>query len=319
MVITTSQPSVPSLIHSFDATGFKSISNSAVGDLNGDGIADIISVGITDELIPNAIEPVALVFVPGLGGGTFGNPVVLTYYETFGDSSLAKFGSVHLADVDNDGDEDVVLLSDGNIAESPYDGVSVWMNELIAGAPPSGSPTLVASDPPDGYIDPRGEPGPDTHDITLYFDRPVLAIDGGPLGPSALTVTTTDNPSVVGVPVPPEVVISDAVGPASVVKVRAVGVLPAGDWTIFSMSIMDRDGNEATVSVRYGHLPCDMNQDGSVGLADASAFVTEFNGMGRPCLVDFNHDGSVGLGDVSAFVNLFNGNLGMAWNGHFLP
>jgi subtilisin family serine protease len=77
-----------------------------------------------------------------------------------------------------------------------------------------------------------------------------------------------------------------------------------------------------TIALHVAHLPADVNQDGSVGLADSSAFVNEFNGQARPCLVDSNHDNQVGLADVSDWVNNFNGNASIGIppaNGTFLP
>jgi hypothetical protein len=99
--------------------------------------------------------------------------------------------------------------------------------------------------------------------------------------------------------------------------------LPQQEWTTITFTARSTaTGAQGTVCIRVGHLPCDVNQDGNVGLADASAFVNEFNGLARVCLVDSNHDGAVGLADVSDWVNNFNGNPSVGIppaNGTFLP
>jgi hypothetical protein len=93
-------------------------------------------------------------------------------------------------------------------------------------------------------------------------------------------------------------------------------------WTTITMDVTGGCGQVVSVCLQVAHLPADVNQDGNVGLADASAFVSEFNGAKRPCLVDSNNDGQVGLADVSDWVNNFNGNAGIGipqGNGTFLP
>ena len=99
--------------------------------------------------------------------------------------------------------------------------------------------------------------------------------------------------------------------------------LPQQQWTTITFTAKSlATGLESTVCIRVAHLPADANQDGDVGLADASAFVSEFNGVQRSCLVDSNHDGNPGLVDVSDWVNNFNGNAGVGIpvaNGTFLP
>jgi hypothetical protein len=92
-------------------------------------------------------------------------------------------------------------------------------------------------------------------------------------------------------------------------------------WTTITLDATGA-GGMSNICLQVAHLPADVNQDGNVGLADASAFVTEFNGAKRPCLVDSNNDGQVGLADVSDWVNNFNGNAGIGipqGNGTFLP
>jgi hypothetical protein len=93
-------------------------------------------------------------------------------------------------------------------------------------------------------------------------------------------------------------------------------------WTTITFTATSGCGASGTICLQVAHLPADVNQDGNVGLADASAFVSEFNGAKRPCLVDSNNDGQVGLADVSDWVNNFNGNAGIGipqGNGTFLP
>jgi len=93
-------------------------------------------------------------------------------------------------------------------------------------------------------------------------------------------------------------------------------------WTTITFDATGGCGQVANVCLQVAHLPTDMNQDGNVGMADASAFVAEFNGAARPCLVDLNHDGNVGLADVSDWVNNYNGNVAVGLpvaNGTCLP
>jgi len=93
-------------------------------------------------------------------------------------------------------------------------------------------------------------------------------------------------------------------------------------WTTIELTVENACGQSRDVCFFAAHLPCDNNGDGSVGLADASAFVVEFNGQARLLLADIDDGGSVGLADVSAWVNNFNGNAGIGIpvaNGTFLP
>lgn len=75
------------------------------------------------------------------------------------------------------------------------------------------------------------------------------------------------------------------------------------------------------VDVDLAHLPCDVNQDGTVNIADSTAFANEFqSGQGNPDLVDMNRDGTVNVLDVTVFGDLFSGNGGfIQWNGKSLP
>jgi len=98
--------------------------------------------------------------------------------------------------------------------------------------------------------------------------------------------------------------------------------LPQQHWTTIVVRVGTACGTETDLCIRAGRLPADINQDGMVGLSDASAFVSEFNGAMRPCLVDSNHDDAVGLADVSDWANNFSGNAGLGIpqaNGTFLP
>ena len=69
-----------------------------------------------------------------------------------------------------------------------------------------------------------------------------------------------------------------------------------------------------------GHLPDDVDQDGTVDLADSTAFGAEFNGLKRPELIDINCDGLVDIRDATSFGDNFTGRNGReVWNGQSLP
>jgi hypothetical protein len=143
--------------------------------------------------------------------------------------------------------------------------------------------------------------------VPLQFDGPVQ-LEGS-------HVTTTGGPAPAVNDLTP-----DGGGGAYLLEL-STGV-PRQAWTTITLTVKNASGATADVCFHVTHLPCDNNRDGNVGLADASAFVNEFNGAGRALLVDTDGDDSVGLSDISTWVNNYNGNatLGIPQaNGTFVP
>jgi len=207
------------------------------------------------------------------------------------------------------------LGNDGTLGTDPINSDPndpMWINSTapIVCGPSIAIPTLLTSNPPGGWIDPLDNTS-GIDEVTLTFDRPTTL--------SNIVLTTTDSPFIPGVPVAPAVTSVDEQG--NTVTICLDRPIPAGEWTTLTADAAPAGcAIPLWVSVTIGHLPCDINGDQNVGLADATAFINEWNGSRDPTLIDINRDGDVGLADVSAFVDLFRGNNGgMAWNGHFLP
>jgi hypothetical protein len=200
--------------------------------------------------------------------------------------------------------------------------------ELLNGATLSG---MLASHGHDYFIDPlsqKDNPGTDHRridQIEVEFLNTVFDQDGTSLSASAFSLSCTDT-QVFDPPLSnpcPSVASIDATANPTVV-VHFDGPIPLGEWTTLTMAVESACGAEADLDIDLASMPCDVNQDGSVGLADMSDWVIKFNGgSGGPSyLVDSNRDNQLGLADSSDLVNNFNGNAGagfIAWNGRFLP
>ncbi|HEX9833358.1 MAG TPA: choice-of-anchor L domain-containing protein, partial [Mycobacterium sp.] len=199
-------------------------------------------------------------------------------------------------------------------------------------------PTVVNStllngvSPADGWIDPLGQLDTTTshrriNQITVEFSETVFNLDGSALSDSAFSMFCTDTQDWTGDPPDPDP-NNDCPAVASIdatnnptVTVFFDGPIPYGEWTTLVMQVEDECGAEADLNIDIASLPADANQDGNVGLADASAFITEFNAGNAP-VADMNRDGMLGLADISTWPNNFNGNTGIGihqWNGRFLP
>jgi DNA-binding beta-propeller fold protein YncE len=161
---------------------------------------------------------------------------------------------------------------------------------------------------PTTYISPVSANG-DFDSFTIQVSEPVGLVSG------SVTIATTGGVAPTSLTLTPGTSVGEYVA-------QLDAPVPQQEWATITLTVANAAGVEARMCLRVAHLPADVNQDGNVGLADASAFVSEFNGQKRPCLVDSNNDGQVGLADVSDWVNNFNGNAGIGipqGNGTFLP
>ena len=80
-------------------------------------------------------------------------------------------------------------------------------------------------------------------------------------------------------------------------------------------------GLTTPVSIRFAHLPCDVNQDGVVNIRDATAFGEEFRGDMPLSRIDLDRSGTISIKDATRFGALWNG-TGQAsrpWKGARLP
>jgi hypothetical protein len=196
---------------------------------------------------------------------------------------------------------------------------------------------MLASSPSHDYlIDPlsQAEPsGPDPlpphtrriKQIEVAFSETVLNQNGTALSASAFSLSCTDTQTFdppLSNPCPSVSSIDPSANPTVVVFFD--GPIPLGEWTTLTMAVESACGAEADLDIDIASLPCDVNQDGNVGLGDMSEWVIKFNGgSGGPSyLVDSNRDNQLGLADSSDLVNNFNGNASIGyyqWNGRFLP
>lgn len=97
--------------------------------------------------------------------------------------------------------------------------------------------------------------------------------------------------------------------------------LPQQEWATVMMTVQNNVGVVTDWCLRLAHLPCDSNGDGTVGLADASAFVAAYRAVspnvGR---VDIDGDGAVTGDDATRWIANFQGDAGLpAALGTFLP
>lgn len=98
--------------------------------------------------------------------------------------------------------------------------------------------------------------------------------------------------------------------------------LVAGHWAKITLSVQSvATGCDGTLEMWVAQHPDDINQDGTVNIADATAFGNEYNGQGRHVLVDLNCDGAVNVSDATAFGSQWygTGDATQAWQGHTLP
>jgi hypothetical protein len=92
----------------------------AIGDFTGDGIADLLSVSRVFGLV--------VCVMPGAGDGTFGAPIVST-------STMSYRLSIGTADLDGDGDRDLVLFSDSGVSWLPNLGGGSFGAPVSVGLP----------------------------------------------------------------------------------------------------------------------------------------------------------------------------------------
>ncbi len=166
-------------------------------------------------------------------------------------------------------------------------------------------PSLGNDAQPNSYIHPASRHvGLDTVEILLSADASFVSACATSTGGSAPSVTGLTS-------------LGDGVH-----EVQFDGPIEVGEWTTVTLTVESTTGIQGTVCFQLGHLPGDCNQDGQVGLADATQFGSEFNGPQRLKLADLNSDGQVNLADGTKFGQIWTGTSaeedprdGLGWNG----
>ena len=119
----------------------------------------------------------------------------------------------------------------------------------------------------------------------------------------------------------PTVVSVDSVGDGRHV-VRLDPPVEPGQWAKITLRLQSIGPQmEGTVVIWVAHHPNDINRDGVVNIADATAFGEAFRGGEDPFLLDLNGDGRVDVRDATEFGHNWLGTVGVpvAWKGHQLP
>jgi len=110
---------------------------------------------------------------------------------------------------------------------------------------------------------------------------------------------------------------------AGVHRVDLTEPISVGHWTIITLTVAGATGGESTFELCLGHLPDDINGDGTVDMSDATEFGLLFRSdPGDPDRerIDLNGDGQANLNDVTLFGQLWRGTSGHdAWQGQSLP
>lgn len=183
------------------------------------------------------------------------------------------------------------------------DGIS--LDDNGNGFPDECEPRLDSSDPPDGYIDPRGE---DCwiDGITMIFDMVVRNLGGSPIDPDAFSTSCTGGEC-------PEVTSVDASqNPA--IAIQLTGPTEPKSWCTVTADVESELGIPGGGSVTFGRLPCDVNQSGCVTPSDANAFREAF--FARDPEADMNCDGNITPTDANQYRWCFLGEQGCGpWNG----
>ena len=191
--------------------------------------------------------------------------------------------------------------------------------DLAFGLQFTAAPVLTASLPSDGFIDPLDEAG-GIREIMVVFDRPVVRADGDPLDVSALTVMATGDETARELTIEAVDVLTFTCGlppcPTTVTVTLAEPV-PTGEWILLSGQVAGATGLTTPVSIRFAHLPCDVNQDGVVNIRDATAFGEAFRGDPPPSRIDLDRSGTISIEDATRFGTLWNGTgeATRAWKG----
>jgi len=99
--------------------------------------------------------------------------------------------------------------------------------------------------------------------------------------------------------------------------------IPVGHWTVVTLTVAGVTGGESAFEVCLGHLPADVNADGEVNMADATAFGSLFGSdpaTAERARIDLNGDGQTNLNDATLLGQLWQGTNGhSAWQGESLP
>jgi FG-GAP-like repeat len=93
------------------AGGLSGTRPTAAGDVNGDAIPDLLAISFVTGYS-------SVVILPGLGGGGFGTPIIITSFVPD-----PYYACPALGDVDGDGDRDVVMTTPGALSVFVNDGI----------------------------------------------------------------------------------------------------------------------------------------------------------------------------------------------------
>jgi hypothetical protein len=105
-------------------------------------------------------------------------------------------------------------------------------------------------------------------------------------------------------------------------RVRMASPLPVGHWTKITLDVRsEATGSQAVFIMWMGRLPNDIDQNGVSDSSDVWAFLSEWNGLRRPELLDLNGDGAANFSDAGTFSTQWNGipPATQVWNQKSLP
>ena len=171
-----------------------------------------------------------------------------------------------------------------------------------------------------GYIDPRVAVGGIDQAVLEFTRRPFNRIGGLPdvsnfrlafeirVPPSR----QDDLPGIANVELMPDL---------RTVVVTFGGPILTGDWIVLDVQVLDINGAPSAPSIRFAHLPGDVNQGGMVNIRDATAFGEEFRGAQRPEFIDLDRSGAVTISDADEFGRIWlgTGRSLRPWRGVSLP
>lgn len=189
-------------------------------------------------------------------------------------------------------------------------------------------PTILRSDPPDGFVDAREDVdpiaktsvGPDR--VRIVFARGTTNFAGdGPVNVTSFEIQDTAGtvPSiasvlpVVGLPDTYDIILERSITPGAWTTLGA-NVLRAAEWP----------ASDAKNQIRIGYLPGDVNSNGRSSPSDILEMIDDLNFVRVPALMEWQSDidrsGATLPADIVRLIDLLNGlNTSRPWLGATLP
>jgi hypothetical protein len=302
------------------------VSQIAIGDLNGDGLPDLV---FANQSVPGQPAPAPKVSVMlGLADGTFGPA---TSYPVPG-----FVMSLAIGDVNGDGNRDVLALVSGTLYALFGDGMGnlgptttivyradatkVSIADFIGRDNPLGLPALIAIASQSGLYDvtvnrtlvqASGFPGAFT-DVTV-------AISGRDTFTAALTGTSVDAFPVLDFNLPgvPRTVLAGDLNHDGVLDLVVVGVDATGQGGVLTTYVSRRDVDQFGQPIGNPRLVTASRQDSSFAPYLSSPALVDADGDGNPDLIGLTYDFTGtqgGLPTFATFLTVMRGDGA----GHFL-